>query len=170
MSAADRLAEIRERAERATDGPWLRGQRWWVQGTSRCQCHPDYGPLIHQGRMDINGKLMQAHVHEAPAPWHSPGITVRPSAQTGWHVGHVVVEADEYGLMDDADAEFIAHAREDVPRLVALAADLLELAGEWKNAHTDSNYASDHIAVDYKREHGKILCNLLDDYLGGDDQ
>jgi len=94
--------------EAATPGPWERGDHWWIQGADQCQCHDNFGPLVYKGRMNINGRMMEAHVHRMPEPTITDGIT------TAWldertHEPHsVVIETDEYGLMDDADARFIA--------------------------------------------------------------
>src|SRR5699024_5135864 len=103
----DRLDEIEQRAAAATEGPWERGDRWHVQGASHCTCAPHYGPLVTERRMTINGTMMPAHVHKAEQPWYKPGIVgqLMPSG----HPANVVIETDEYGLMLDADAEFIAH-------------------------------------------------------------
>ena len=120
MTVADRLAEVRARAEKATKGPWKYPHR---------DC---------------------------------PGVVMSPRGCL-WN-------PDRGEINDPADAEFIGHAREDVPRLVAFAEAVLELADEWASARTDSNYASDHIAVNYEREHGEILHHLLGDYLSGGDR
>ena len=115
MTIESRLAEIRARAEAATEGPWLHGDRWRVQGESHCACRPGYGPLIARRWMDINGKYMWAHVHESPEPYHPHGILARNDGEPL----SVVVETTEYGTMSAEDAEFIAASRTDLPALLA---------------------------------------------------
>lgn len=144
---------IRTRLAAATPGPWGRGDRWNVQGASHCTCAPRYGPLIHEGRMNINGTMMQAHVHQAESPWHPYGIYGAPSATSRWHPVAVVIETDEYGLMDDADADLIAHAPEDLAALVAeverlravadLRTQLAALRDEWR-LRPGADYLHDH--------------------------
>ena len=110
---AARLAEIQARADKATDGPWERGDHYHVQAASHCQCRPDNGPLVSKKRMDINGTMMLAHVHRRDEPLWPYGI-YSPGEFGG---ALVVQETSEYGYIDDADAEFIASARIDVPAL-----------------------------------------------------
>lgn len=57
---------------------------------------------------------MLAHVHTRPEPWSDHSIVF--AAEDGPVT--VVVETEEYGLIDPPDAEFIAHAREDIPFLL----------------------------------------------------
>ena len=115
MTIESRLAEIRARVDAATEGPWLHGDRWHVQGESHCACRPGYGPRIARRWMDINGKYMWAHVHESPEPFHPYGILARNDGEPL----SVVIETTEYGTMSTEDAEFIAHARTDLPALLA---------------------------------------------------
>ena len=115
------------RANAATPGPWVRGDRWHVAavmpelfGEGKCSACARHGEPTWVGRRYINGKRMLAHVHEAAKNWYECGIVaVRDSGPIS-----VVVETDEYGLLDPADAEFIAHARTDVPALIARVREL----------------------------------------------
>lgn len=115
MNAEERTA-IKARAEAATEGPWEVGNRWHIQGADFCPCRPEWGPAIVQ-RMDINGKMMLAHRHRLPVPRERDTIYTEP-----WPDGYpraVVITTSEYGAINRYDAEFIAHAREDIPALVA---------------------------------------------------
>ena len=55
------------------------------------------------------------HVHRLPEPVWPEGIRARDDRVGG---ADVVIDTDEYGLMDPADAEFIAAARTAVPALL----------------------------------------------------
>ena len=123
MSISDRLDQIEARADAATEGPWERGDHYHVQAASHCQCWPEHGPLISEKRMDINGTMRLAHVHRRSEPLWEYGIY----APTEYGGALVVNETSEYGYMDDVDAEFIAHARTDVPALVAALRAVLDL-------------------------------------------
>lgn len=117
---------IRDIIEAATPGPWERGDHWWIQGADHCECRDSYGPIVYKGRMHINGTMMEAHVHRMPEPITTEGIT------TAWldkrtHKPHsVVIETDECGLMDDADARFIVTFN---PEHVALMNFVCEAVG-----------------------------------------
>lgn len=95
MGAREELAAIRERAEAATEGPWVDGM-----GTHG---NPADGPEF-------------CEVRTTPTDDHTRGITIA-----------------ELDLVQAAaqDAEFIAHARADVPRLVDALEAVLETADEW---------------------------------------
>lgn len=140
---SSRLEVIRQRAEAATPGPWSRGNRWLVAGTGfrsgegKCAyCGRDDAPLVWSGRTSINGRRMDGHIHEMGTPWTPDGIY---SAQLPG-VTAVVVETDEYGTMDDADAAFISNARQDIPALLVVA----EAAREFVRRPTVVN----HNAID----------------------
>ena len=115
-----RLGEIRERVAAATEGPWEHGDRQFTAGvnerfgTDACAHCRRHGDPTWIGVRDINGQKMLTHVHTDAEPWWKHGIfAFRDSGSS------VVVHDTEYGYMDQADAEFIAHAREDVPWLMA---------------------------------------------------
>ena len=116
-----RLGEIRERVAAATEGPWEHGDRQFTAGvnerfgTDACAHCRRHGDPTWIGVRDINGQKMLTHVHTDAEPWWKHGIfAFRDSGSSV-----VVHDTDEYGYMDQADAEFIAHAREDVPWLLA---------------------------------------------------
>lgn len=131
MSISDRLDQIEARADAATEGPWERGDHYHVQAASHCQCWPEHGPLISEKRMDINGTMRLAHVHRRSEPLWGYGIY----ATTEYGGALVVNETSEYGYMDDADAEFIAASRTDVPALVAALRAVLDLCELIEKAH-----------------------------------
>ncbi len=127
-----RLAEIRARADAATEGPWVRGDRKRIAGVTgrfgedRCVYCKEGTEPSWVGVRDINGTEMLAHVHAASAfTWWDHGIYATRAAATDSIC--VVRDTDEYGLMDPADAEFIAAARQDVPWLLA---EVERLTGE----------------------------------------
>lgn len=119
-----RLAEIRDRANAATEGPWEHGDRQYVYGVTgrfgddRCPhcARTGFGDgPSWAGVRNINGKEMLVHVHTSDKPRRRHGVhAVRANGSIS-----VVRDAEEYGYMYPADAEFIAHAREDVPWLLA---------------------------------------------------
>lgn len=129
MSISDRLDQIEARADAATEGPWERGDHYHVQAASHCQCWPEHGPLISEKRMDINGTMRLAHVHRRSEPLWGYGIY----APTEYGGALVVNETSEYGYMDDADAEFIAASRTDVPALVAALRAVLDYVDKCDN-------------------------------------
>ena len=147
---------IRDIIEAATPGPWERGDHWWIQGADHCECRDRYGPIVYKGRMHINGTMMEAHVHRMPEPITTEGIT------TAWldkrtHKPHsVVIETDEYGLMDDADARFIVTFD---PEHVALMEAELQAGRHawgfqhWPYAALAYNEARDALAA-YRKERG----------------
>lgn len=115
MSDFDEAA-CRARAEKATEGPWEVGDWWHIQGAAMCQCHR-HGELVWQGRRDINGKQMHAHIHRRHRP--IGGDVMQADATSG--VPLPVIVGNDWGdATTPADAEFIAHARTDVPALLAL--------------------------------------------------
>lgn len=78
--------------------------------------------------MDINGQMMQAHIHRLPdrLGWDH-GIYSKAQDASGYYP-NVVTDTDEYGLMGDADAEWIATMHPVVG--LALAAVLDAVAGD----------------------------------------
>ena len=105
--------QLRALANAATPGPWERGNWYHVQESTHCTCSQYHGPLVG---IDPHGVLGEMHVHRySDAPLWREGIRARDDATGGVDV---VIESDEYGTMSDADAEFIAAAREAVPQLL----------------------------------------------------
>lgn len=71
-------------------------------------------------------------------PWmkdpDEPSIVLKPDAPGGWDgTAIATVQRDDYGLVEEANTEFIAASRTDVPRLVAALTAALDLAREWES-------------------------------------
>jgi hypothetical protein len=123
-----RLEEIEARLENTTPGPWESGDHYSICGVmkqfgeGKCVACSREGAPIWEGRRDINGTVMQAHVHirEIHDSFRH-GVVHYTGDGDVWHV---VIETDEYGLMSQADRDFVAHAREDIPYLLAEIAQL----------------------------------------------
>lgn len=116
------LAELERLAREATPGPWERGDHWHIQGSDSCQCSERHGPLVEERQMNINGTMMDAHVHRSEKPWWEHGIY--SEARQGGFPVNVVNDTQEYGLMADTDAEFIAAT--DPKTVLALLARVRE--------------------------------------------
>lgn len=109
------INDIRSRLAKRTQGTWVYGDYDHIQGSEMCQCRPQYGPLIWAGPMNINGTVMPTHVHRAYTKrTYSNGIT----SQTETGSKQVVTETTEYGTMSKEDADFIAHAPQDIEFLL----------------------------------------------------
>ncbi|MDQ8040622.1 hypothetical protein RDI86_02010 [Cellulosimicrobium sp. XJ-DQ-B-000] len=68
-------------------------------------------------------------------PWtkdpDEPSIVLKPDAPGGWDgTAIATVQRDDYGLVEEANTEFIAASRTDVPRLVAALTAALDLADD----------------------------------------
>lgn len=97
MTTTDRLAEIRARAEAATEGPWEEVRRFGFAG--------------------VKGILCPNHVQVAEL------VAVRSDGDGVYRPRHLpIVEF----VGTDADAEFIAHARTDLPTLLAAVVDVMK--------------------------------------------
>jgi hypothetical protein len=142
---------IRDIIEAATPGPWERGDHWWIQGANHCQCRDNYGPLVYKGCMNINGRMMEAHVHRRPEPITTEGIT------TAWldertHKPLSIVHQPGF----DADARFIATFD---PEHVALMEAELQAGRHawgfqhWPHAALAYNEARDALAA-YRKKRG----------------
>ena len=83
----ERLAEIKARADEATEGPWSR-YGWWCG-------HVPPGPV--QGTLEA-----------------APGLSIGSVAHT-----ESIARFSGYQLPVEANADFCAHARTDVPDLLA---------------------------------------------------
>ena len=103
----NRLDKIEARANAATEGPWEVGDRYHCQAADMCDCAPDRGPLIDTYQHPKWGTM---HVHRKDEPWWNEGVLFR---KAGGPPGEVARD------LATEDAEFIAHARTDVPALVA---------------------------------------------------
>jgi hypothetical protein len=85
-------------------------------GESKCAYCKRKGAPIWEGRRDINGTRIQAHVHVRDDPYMQGIVHYDDGLGAPWHV---VVETDEHGLMRPQDGHFIAHAPDDIAYLLA---------------------------------------------------
>lgn len=131
MTHADRMAAIRAREAAATPGPWI-----WRTGekfTTRLMSAKNMGQyvmtFIRRGmqsadvRFNVNGIMRSAHTISVP----------RREGDADW----------DDRTLDHPDAVFIAHARADIPYLLARNAALeaaleeaLEYVGRWTHQET----------------------------------
>lgn len=95
MTAADLLAPIRERADKATKGPWTDGRGSTSDGTEFVTTYEQKAAFL----------ALCLNDDEAPL-WLVDNTEVIPAATGG-------------GPNAQANAEFIAAARTDIPRLLA---------------------------------------------------
>lgn len=114
MTTEERLRAAIGRLEKlkaeSTAGEWVYGDRWGVGGVDsgmygdgKCAYCERMGEPTWIGKRPINGKRMQAHVHESSEPLWEHGIF----ASHGSGPICVINDTLEYGYMDDADANLI---------------------------------------------------------------
>lgn len=122
------LEPIRKRAEAATPGPW----RWFGNAKARTI----YLATTHSGRRFVMrfarwGAQSAQPMFQRYAPDGSFGLMVKAKELLKFEVPY---RKDISGI-DNPDAEFIAHAREDVPALIAEVEQLRALVGrmEWRD-------------------------------------
>ena len=87
-----------------------------------------------------------------PGPWEMTLSADRKRALV-WDDSESIVARSE----DDADAEFIAHARADIPRLLGALDAVLALTDEWNTLALGDQFYARHIraAVNDALEAGK---------------
>lgn len=114
------LDAVKARLAAATEGPWEHGDRQHIAGVTgrsgpgECDyCHKGEPTWI--GVRDINGTLMEAHVHTDPKPWWEHGIyAMRDDGSVC-----VTYESEDYGTtMTEGDAALIANAPTDLAALI----------------------------------------------------
>ena len=138
------LAAIKDRLEKATPGQWAVGERWprtWpnqrMYGDGKC-VNCDKYPLVGEFDDDYEGKMVTFHVHELPESLVDDYTEV--FAFTGKTRPVMVVGLEGYGyeggVLNPADADFIVHAREDIPALIAEVERTTALMAD--RAHTGS--------------------------------
>ena len=137
------LARIRAQAEKATEGPWEVGDRYHCQSADKCDCRPDYGPLVDTYQHEAWGAM---HVHRADEPWWNEGVLFREPGAPPGEVGREIIRED---------SEFIAAARTTVPALLDALEKVLELhrpVGEevipWDCAEGDCDHEDDEHPLD----------------------
>ena len=110
MLDAEALARIKERVAGATEGPWALG---YVSGS----CTIDHGPGNWHGKAYCR--------YDPSVMWSKTEIlaptVMKPTAYGEPKKGQVIGNYghDDEPVMSEADAEFIAHARADIPKLIA---------------------------------------------------
>ena len=105
-----RLQEIRERVERATPGPWVPGQPLF-------RCVLDHGKSGHGGRAcryTFGGTWYGEDHLITSAPGLGPNSTEKSAVDVA---GNYDYEAG--GIVNPNAVPFIAHARQDIPDLLA---------------------------------------------------
>lgn len=112
------LAEVKSRADRATEGPWVVDRPW-----------------LSRGMMHVDGVMPRANLHP-DAPYLVETVHNHGSKSAA---KHVAVPAHGHSADDRSDAannmEFIAHAREDVPRLLAMVEERQERLDHYKDLY-----------------------------------
>lgn len=117
MLTDDQIAQIRERCEKATSGPWQVIEDPYEAPDNSDQ---DYGKIV--GAV-AQRRIATTWIH---GQLHGPFVVVNNATTilkvAGMCPAHIV-------HIDEGDAEFIAHAREDIPALLdALSAARQEIA------------------------------------------
>lgn len=140
MDLDEWIAQRRELLDAATDGPWVVGDRDHIQGAAHCACRPEYGPLVWEGRRDINGVQMMTHIHRAREPRYDETTVYSTSLP---YPEIVALSTTEYVRrrrppsgsppIQPGNAALIADARTSLPR----ALDALEAALALANGHRD---------------------------------
>ena len=124
MSVTEWIAKRRELLDAATEGEWVVGDRDHIQGASHCTCRPEYGPLVWEGRRDINGVQMMAHIHRAQEPRYDDTSIYSTSLP---YPEIVALSTSEYGPIQPGNATLIADARTSLPRVLDALEAVLEV-------------------------------------------
>jgi len=135
----DYLAQVRARCEAATAGPWSAGV-FYIAATVNDGANPTWAPpptipvgecaYCREGnpvrvRKGLRGETLHVHALDGVGDWHGIYSTTTGDAITGNY------DHEEGGVCStEADAAFIAHAREDVPTLLAAAEQIPLLIAE----------------------------------------
>jgi len=114
------------------------------------------GPWRH-GEADGTGKVAE--------PFHGGSITAGATCCIVF--GHTIHGAP-FGVLEEVDAEFIAHARADVPALVAeierLRGALLDIAEYWNGDHNEMAMGN---ACEFSRDHALSVLDGSNPTQGG---
>ena len=132
------LAAIKSRLEKSTPGPWVVGERYRVgrvydsaYGTGRCVYCDEY-ELAGEFYEDYRGNRSAFHIHELPESLVDDYTEV--FAFTGETRPVMVVGLEGYGyeggVLNPSDTDFIVHARDDIPALIAEVERLNTLVSE----------------------------------------
>ena len=133
------IAEALERAEKATEGPWVDYARPYTEAISRYRkAHKAHyhGSGVWWVHLIASGRVRGEPVDVADFPHRTDTIDLRPvleirrsrrkSAAYGWD-----------GVMRPDNLEFICHARTDVPALARIATEALDELDTWKSVFPD---------------------------------
>lgn len=134
MTTPDTLAHIEAVLAAATEGPWLRG--WWsAQAESKCIC-ADKGELLGKRPQTIYPGAGPFHVH-ATDFFEDEHRLSGPAPACLSVAGNY--DYEEGGIVRDADATFIAFARNTYPEALAVVRDYGDVAMQ---AHAFMHYGT----------------------------
>ena len=100
---AERMAQMRAREQAATPGDW--------------QAH------VSEGWLDTEGESVGEYDEEKDTYYYPPAKVGWWIAGLGWILG------EESSYFNEGDASFVAHARQDLPALLALAERAADVEG-----------------------------------------
>lgn len=134
MTTPDTLAHIEAVLAAATEGPWLRG--WWsAQAESKCIC-ADKGELLGKRPQTIYPGAGPFHVH-ATDFFEDEHRLSGPAPACLSVAGNY--DYEEGGIVRDADATFIAFARNTYPEALAV----VRAATEVMNRYSEQGHCDD---------------------------
>jgi|SRR3990167_7500484 len=142
---AERMAQMRAREQAATPGDW--------------QAH------VSEGWLDTEGESVGEYDEEKDTYYYPPAKVGWWIAGLGWILG------EESSYFNEGDASFVAHARQDLPDLLALADRAADVDGLIK-VIADALALSPNSARqrNYARSAGAVLGKLVSAWLlGGTD-
>ena len=117
------LDEIEARVSKATEGPWENGDRYAVAGVinkaaGTCAYCANSGAPLWVGTRDINGTKMMAHIHLRSEVWSEGHEILHREGGDIWQIAGNY-DWEQGGITNGADCDFIVHARDDIPALIA---------------------------------------------------
>lgn len=163
MSADEWIAKRDELIEAATEGPWVVGDRDHIQGATHCTCRPEYGPLVWEGRRDINGVQMMTHIHRAHEPRYDDDTTVYSTSLPYPEI--VALSTTEYVPIQPGDAALIADARTSLPTALKALKAVLAKAQSYVDEYGDPVYNGNGFAEGVAAASREII-NSVESVLG----
>ena len=145
MTAAEWIAKRRGLLDAATEGAWVVGDRDHIHGASFCDCRPEYGPLVWEGRRNINGVEMLTHIHRAQEPRHDSGDTSIYSTSLPYPEV-VALSTSEYVSIQPGDAALIVDARTSLPAALDALEAVLAKAQACVDEYGDPVYSGNAYA------------------------
>lgn len=134
----DKLTEWREITDKATEGNWVVGEHDHIQGAPHCECLPEYGPLVWEGKRDINGTIMLTHIHRRDERWWDGDTSIYSTGLPDPEV--VALSTSEYVTISPENARFIATAKSEmVPALLTAVENVLNLEPESMHGNLTGN-------------------------------